>query len=178
MLSDISIRSFLESEDIVIDPLREDAINSCRMTIRLGQTILIPDSETVVDVPRGTIPEYESISITTDEPYVLQPGEFVLAETYEKIGLSEKVSALIEARSTIARFGISVVQSAMLLDSGQQPKHMTLEIYNASKNPFKLYAQMDFCRLMFFVLNPPASMRYDTTGRYIVGDDHKPKMNN
>lgn len=83
---------------------------------------------------------------------------------------------MIEARSTIARFGISVVQSAMLLDAGQKEKKMTLEIYNASNNPFSLYKGIDFCRLMLFELSEPSVTRYDTNGRYVSGDDHKPKF--
>lgn len=53
----------LDSGDISIHPLDSDRIKSCRVTIRLGEAILVPDSVTIVDVPRGTIPSYTTHTI-------------------------------------------------------------------------------------------------------------------
>lgn len=103
---------------------------------------------------------------------------FVLGETYEEIGLSEKIGMLLEGRSTIARLGLTVVQTAMIIDSGQKPKKMTLEIRNNGYNTILLYPQMKFCRACFFLLEPPASIRYDNDGKYQSGDENVPKFKN
>jgi dCTP deaminase len=178
MLSNISIKQYLESGDIIINPWNDDMMGASRITLYLGEQILIPDKETVVDVKRNIIPQYETIALTDNNPFSLKPDMFVLGETYEEIGLSQKVGMLLEGRSTLARLGITVVQTAMIIDTGQKPKKMTLEIRNNGYNTVLLYPRMKFCRACFFLLNPSASIRYDSEGKYKPGDENIPKFKN
>lgn len=177
MLSNISIKKFLDSKDIIVNPWHEDMMGATRITLYLGNKILIPDTKTIVDVKKNILPDYKTIIITADKPFPLEPDMFILGETNEEIGLSEKIGMLLEGRSTIARLGISVVQTAMIIDSGQKPKKMTLEIRNNGNNTVLLYPQMKFCRACFFLLDPPANIRYDTFGKYQTGDANVPKFN-
>lgn len=172
MLSNVSIKKFLETKDIIIDPWEIEMLEAARITLHLGAKILIPQKG-VVDIKKNKLPKYKETAITENKPLPLKPGMFILGETLELIGLSEKVGMLIEGRSTIARLGISVVQASMIVDSGQNPKKMTLEIFNAGPNTILLYKGMRFCRGCFFKLLPAATIRYDTKGRY-KGDSNKP----
>jgi dCTP deaminase len=179
MLSDVSIKKYLKSGDIVITPWDDKLLRSCGVTIHLGTTILVPDKKTVVDFKKKIIPKYKKLKITATKPYKLKPNEFVLGETWENIGLSEKVCMLIEGRSTVARFGISVTQTAMVIDAGQKSKKMTLEIKNSGPNSVLLYPGLRFCRGIFFKLLPESKSRYDTSpiGRYVKESSNEPILN-
>lgn len=178
MLSNISIQKYIDSNDIIIRPWDQENMGAARITLHLGERVLIPDEETVVDVKAQVIPNYQNILLSENEPFLLHPGAFILSETYEEIGLSEKIGMLLEGRSTLARLGLSVVQTAMIIDTGQKPKKITLEIYNCSKNAILLYSKMKFCRACFFILEPPATIRYDTGGKYQSGDPIMPILRN
>jgi len=174
MLSDVSIEKYLQSGDIIINPWNDDMMGAARVGLHLGSRILIPKGVIVVDVAKNIIPDYEELMITPDQPFLLKSGMFILGETYEEIGLSEKVGMLLDGKSTIARLGISIHQTAMVVDTGQMPKKMTLEIKNSGTNDVLLYPKMKFIKACFFDLKPPASARYDEKGKYQAGDSNKP----
>ncbi|HSD98708.1 MAG TPA: dCTP deaminase [Patescibacteria group bacterium] len=175
MLSNVSILELIKSKDIILSPWDESLIRPAGVTLRLGEIIIVPKAGNVVDIKNNILPEYESTKITLEKPFKLEPNMFVLADTLEEIGLSEKVGMLLEGRSTIARLGISVVQTAMIIDTGQKPKTMTLEIHNAGPNAVLLYPKMLFCRACFFLLNPAATTRRDTSNdKYFKGDANLP----
>lgn len=177
MLSNVSIEQLLSSGDIVIRPWQDEMMDACRVTLHLGQRLLLPKPGKVVDVRAGIVPDYDEMSLTEAISFKLEPGMFVLGETLEEIGLSERgVSSLLDGRSTLARVGLSVTQTAAIIDSGQAPKRMTLEMLNAGPNPIMLYIGMKVARACFFEMNPPADMRHDTDaqGKYLAGDSNKP----
>ncbi|MBI4170194.1 MAG: dCTP deaminase [Candidatus Aenigmarchaeota archaeon] len=174
MLSNVSIKKFMESGDIVVDPWNGEMMGAARITLHLGENILMPEGNAVVDVLKGVLPDYTKIEITKEKPFLLKPGIFVIGETFEKIGISEKIGMLLDGRSTLARVGLTVTQTAMIVDTGQKPKTMTLEIKNDGPNTILLYPKMKFCRACFFLIEPAATTRYDVKGKYLAGDMHKP----
>lgn len=178
MLSNVSITKYLESGDIVIDPWDDGMMGAARIELHLGARILIPIGDRVVDIKNNILPDYKEIEITKDVPFRLEPNMFVIGETYEKIGLSERMGMLLDGRSTLARVGLTVTQTAMIVDTGQKPKKMTLEMRNNGPHPILLYEQMKFCKGCFFLLDPPATTRYDSDGKYLSGDPHRPIFKN
>ena len=174
MLSNISIKKYLDSRDIIIEPWSEEMMGAARISIHFGEKILVPKGDAVVDVVRGITPDYEESQLTTQDPFRLDPGAFILGETLERIGLSEKIGMILDGRSTLARLGLTVVQTAMIVDTGQRPKKMTLEVKNNGPHPILLYPKMKFCHAAFFLLNPPATIRYDTDGKYLSDDSQHP----
>src|SRR5438552_369547 len=174
MFSNVSIEKYLKSKDIMINPWHDEMMRAARVTLYLGNRLLIPDGRIIVDVRKKIAPAYQEVILTDEKPFPLKSQMFILGETLEEIGLSEKVGMLIEGRSTLVRLGISVVQTAMIVDTGQKPKKMTLEIYNAGPNTVLLYPKMKFCRACFFEVHPPATLRYDSDGKYQSGDVNRP----
>ena len=174
MLSNVSIQKYLASGDIVIDPWNEGMMDAARVALHLGDRILLPEGDVVVDPKRGVLPQYREVVMTDAAPFRLEPNMFVLGRTFEKIGLSERIGSLLDGRSTLARLGLSIEQSAIIIDTGQQAKEMTLEIKNSGPHAILLYPRMKFCRACFFLLEPAASMRHDAEGKYLPGDAHKP----
>jgi dCTP deaminase len=175
MLSNIDIQKCLDSGDIVISPWNPTLMRPAGVTLRLGYHILVPKMGKIVDVKTKVIPDYDEVTIGDDTPYILSPKQFILGETYEAIGLSQKVGMLLEGRSTLARLGITVVQTASVIDTGQKPKNMTLEIFNAGVNPVLLYPKMLFCKGIFFLLPTESTLRRDTPDmKYLQGDRNYP----
>lgn len=86
------------------------------------------------------------------ESFPLDPDEFVLALTYEKIWIPKHLIALVEGRSSYARAGISMHQTAPWIQPGWSGR-ITLEIRNSGPLQLSLTPVDDMpCQLVFFQL--------------------------
>lgn len=87
------------------------------------------------------------------ETYELGPGEFILAQTYERIWIPNHLIALVEGRSTYARVGLSMHQTAPWIQPGWNGQ-ITLEIRNSGPLNIKLTPIKEMpCQLTFFQLS-------------------------
>jgi dCTP deaminase len=166
MLSNIDIKTALRKGELIIEPYREDAIKASGVTLHLGANLLKPLPGKVVDVKNGTIPDYKEILLSLDKPYQLEPQEFVLGHTYEMITVGAELGFFIEGRSTLARVGLTIVQTAMLVYPGHRNRTVTLELANHGPNPILLYPKMKIARAALFELRTPSSCEYDDAGKY------------
>ncbi len=76
------------------------------------------------------------------EIFRLDPGQFVLAQTLEKIFIPNDLVGLVEGRSSYARVGVTVHLTAPKIDPGFNA-HITLEMANFGKVPVDLRAGID-----------------------------------
>jgi dCTP deaminase len=53
-----------------------------------------------------------------DEPFILHPGEFVLASTYEVVTLPDDVAGRLEGKSSLGRLGLLTHSTAGFIDPG------------------------------------------------------------
>lgn len=166
MLSNEDIRHAIRIGDLKVEPFKDEFVRAAGITMHLGGEILKPLPGTVVDVKRKILPEYEKIIISTEKPYMLNPGEFVLGHTYQRVTVGPSLGFLIEGRSTLARLGLTIVQTAMLVYPGHRNRTVTLELANHGPNPILLYHKMKIARVALFELKTPASELYDDTGKY------------
>lgn len=166
MLSDKDILKAIEQKDLVIDPFDPACVRPSAISLKLGAEILIPKKVDLIDIRKKTDLPYETVKISTDKPFILRPQQFVLGHTFEKVSVSTKLGFLIEGRSTLARLGVSVVQSAMIVDSGHTGRPITLEIFNCGPSPITLYAGMSISKAVVFRLSSTANRSYDKYARY------------
>lgn len=166
MLSNVEILEVIKSKELVIRPFDKKQIRPAGITFRLGYTILelIPGKK--VDIKKKEIPDYKKYRLRKNKPYLLKSGEFILGETLEKVTISNKLGFMMEGRSTLARLGITVVQTAMIVDTGIKNRAITLEIKNNGPNDVFLYPEMKIGRAIVFRLGKPASFEYDQRGKY------------
>jgi dCTP deaminase len=104
------------------------------------------------------------------EQFDLDPGEFILAKTYETITVPKNLIALVEGRSTYARMGLSMHQTAPWIQPGWNGP-IVLEIMNNGPLVITLTPLKDKpCQLTFFELKSevPADALYGSrpTDRY------------
>ena len=103
--------------------------------------------------------ETVTIEVAPDEPFVLQPRDFVLAVTLESLELDSDVLGRLEGRSSLGRIGIIVHGTAGLFDPGWSGK-ATLELSNLSRMAVALYPGMRICSFTFEQLSSPSAVPY------------------
>ena len=85
----------------------------------------------------------------------LKPGGFALAWTRESIGLPNFLAARVEGRSTLARLGLSVHQSAPTVHPTFNER-LQLELTNAGPFTLKLYPGHTICQLIIETMSLPS----------------------
>lgn len=105
------------------------------------------------------------VVVGPDEPYMLHPGEFVLASTYECITLPDDIAARLEGKSSLGRLGLLTHSTAGFIDPGFTG-HITLELSNMATLPVALWPGMKIGQLCFFQLSSPAQNPYGSAGNF------------
>jgi len=154
----------LKSGEISIDPLDWESIGPCSVDLRLDSVFRVFKGDGVVDPRRlETVDRGAEFVDTRGEPFTLQPGQFVLARTIERVAISKSLAAFLEGRSSVARMGI-IVHAAGLVNPGtgmKRPVPVVLEIFNENVVPVKLYPGMKIVQIIFIRLGSPSSIGYD-----------------
>jgi dCTP deaminase len=89
----------------------------------------------------------------------MQPGDFVLGTTVERIEVPDDLTGRLEGRSSIGRLGIVIHSTAANIECGFKG-HITLELANMGKLPVALYPGMRVCSVSFEQLSSPAEVPY------------------
>lgn len=88
----------------------------------------------------------------------LNPGDFVLSSTVERIEMPLHLAARIEGRSSLARFGLSVHQTAPTIHADFRGA-IRLEIANVGPFVCRLTPGIRICQLIIEELKTPATER-------------------
>lgn len=169
ILSQPQIREEVEKGDVRFEPqLEARQWGEASIDLRLGLkfTKLIPAPNVTFSMAGGigavadTGLWREKVLQVEDgfgkrEKYVLEPDEFILAQTYEHVWMPRHLIAMVEGRSTYARVGLSMHQTAPWIQPGWDG-HITLEIRNSGQFKIELTPILDMpCQLTFFQLTTP-----------------------
>ncbi len=175
MYSNLDILRAIKSGELLIEPFDPRMLKPNAISLRLDNVFAIPKGGEIDPISSQDVSDYyEIVEIGEEEKFALAPGDFILARTYEKVALSNKIAMLVEGRSTLARLGISVTQTAMVIESGHgfpekhlaKPRKIVLEIANVG--PFNVYLTpgMKIAKGTIIELDTPTDMPYDSIGRY------------
>ena len=165
VLSDRTIKEALATGSLVIDPLDEDAIQPASVDLRLDNAfrVLKTTSRPYVDVREPVDDLTELVTISGDEPFVVQPGAFCLGSTLEVITLPNEIVARVDGKSSLGRLGLLVHATAGYIDPGWTGK-LTLELSNQSQMPIALYHRMRIAQISFYRLTTPVDRPYGSEG--------------
>src|SRR5690606_20970177 len=108
LLSDRDIRAQLDARRVVLEPYEPAMIQSASIDVRLDRYFRLFDNHkyTVID-PAQDQPELTRlVEVEPDASFVLHPGEFVLAATFEQVTLPDDVAARLEGKSSLGRLGL------------------------------------------------------------------------
>lgn len=167
ILSDRDIRRVIAEGRVQIlssDPPEQWHIHASSMDLHLGNTFkLYEHSKFAVLDPRKAetfIGNMRTIVVGDGEPFIVQPGEFVLGVTREHITVPDDLVVRVEGRSSLGRLGIIVHSTAGFVDPGFSGT-VTLEISNLNRMPVALYTGMRICQIAFETMSSPAEMPYN-----------------
>lgn len=161
LLSDRDIRSAIEAERIMLEPYDADMVQPSSVDVRLDRYFRVFENHRYPHIdPSADQPDLTRlVEPLGEEPFVLHPGEFVLASTYEVITLGDDLSARLEGKSSLGRLGLLTHSTAGFIDAGFSG-HVTLELSNVATLPIKLWPGMKIGQLCFFQLSSPAEFPY------------------
>ena len=143
----------------LVTPFDLDFVNPASLDVRLGNNLLIELPSTDQLVP------YSIAECTQDKPYMLQPHEFVLAETLEQFHLPDCVAAQLALKSSRAREGLEHLMAGYV-DPGYRGR-LTLELQNARlMRAIPLWPGMRIAQLVFHRMSMLPGRDYSMTGRY------------
>lgn len=101
LLSDRDIRAAIKSGRVVIDPYDPDMVQPSSIDVRLDRYFRVFENHRYPHID----PAIEQADLTRlvqtegEEPFVLHPGEFVLAATYERITLPDDIAGRLEGKA-------------------------------------------------------------------------------
>lgn len=165
ILSDRDIKKALSGRRIRITPKPHLAtqLGSCSIDLRLGKQFRVFNHSKFAYVdpnnPKLTAGMMTEVSLKSGEPFILQPGDFVLATTVEKIELPNDLIGRLEGRSSLGRLGIVVHSTASIFDPGWQGV-VVMELGNLGRMAVALYPGMRICSMTFEELSSPAQVPY------------------
>jgi dCTP deaminase len=161
LLSDGDIRRQLDAGRIKLDPLNLDLLQPSSIDVRLDRFFRLFDNHKYPYIdPREQQDELTRfVEVSSDEAFILHPGEFVLGSTFEYVSLPNDIAARLEGKSSLGRLCLLTHSTAGFVDPGFEG-HVTLELSNVATLPIKLWPGMKIGQLCFFQLSSPSENPY------------------
>jgi len=165
LLSDRDIRAELDSGRVVLDPFDPAMVQPSSVDVRIDRYFRLFDNHKypVIDPSQEQPDLTRLVEVDGQDAFVLHPGEFVLASTYEVVTLPDDIAARLEGKSSLGRLGLLTHSTAGFIDPGFSG-HVTLELSNVATLPIKLWPGMKIGQLCFFRLSSPAEHPYGSSG--------------
>jgi dCTP deaminase len=144
----------------MVTPFDPSLVNPASLDLRLGGQLLIESCESPQLVPYPLDQHSES------DPYLLQPGQFVLAQTVETFNLPPTTAAQFVLKSSRAREGLEHLMAGFA-DPGFNNSVLTLELHNSRQlHCVPIWAGMKIGQLVFMRMASAPLVDYSVTGHY------------
>ena len=161
LLSDRDIRAEIAANRVGVEPFDEAMIQPSSVDVRLDKFFRVFENHkySVIDPSSEQAELTREVISEGDEPFILHPGEFVLASTYEVITLPDDIAGRLEGKSSLGRLGLLTHSTAGFIDPGFSG-HITLELSNVANLPVKLFPGLKIGQLCLIKLSSPAEHPY------------------
>lgn len=175
VLSDKDIKQAIKKGKIKVSPPLDlkKQLGSCSIDLRLGNTFRVfkHSKHAYIDPAKK---DYSNeitrvVVVKNGEPFIMQPGDFVLASTLEKVTISPNLLGRLEGRSSLGRLGIVVHSTASVFDPGWDG-YPVLELGNLGRMAVALSPGMRICAMTFEELSSAAEVPYTKkkTAKYAI----------
>jgi len=161
LLSDRDIAAEIKSGRVKVEPFDPKMIQPSSVDVRLDRFFRVFENHRyeVIDPSIEQSELTREVAVAPDDFFILHPGEFVLASTYEVITLPDDVAGRLEGKSSLGRLGLLTHSTAGFIDPGFSG-HITLELSNVANLPVKLYPGMKIGQLCLIKLSSSAEHPY------------------
>lgn len=175
-LSDRDIKKAVAAGDIIIDPFDEKLVQPASIDVRLGRYLAVPNREKahLFDITKPMDALFDEWDLVDQGDFMLKPGAFVLAMTYERIGAPNGFVPFLHGKSSPGRLAVFVHVTAGLIDPGNVLK-ITMELKNAGDWTIPLRYKKRFGQVTFDPLSSPCEKTYEAKGDAKYFGDDKPK---
>lgn len=144
----------------MVTPFDRSLINPASLDVRLGGSLLIESVESEALVP------YPLDRHSEANPYLLVPGQFVLAQTVETFHLPTNIAAQFMLKSSRARSGLEHLMAGYC-DPGWSGSVLTLELHNSRQlHAVAIWPGMKIGQMVFHRMSETPLRDYRQTGRY------------
>ncbi len=161
LLSDRDIKEQISLQRVGVEPFDPAMVQPSSVDVRLDRIFRVFENHKYSEIdPSIEQPELtREVTVEPDEHFILHPGEFVLASTYEVITLPDDIAGRLEGKSSLGRLGLLTHSTAGFIDPGFSG-HITLELSNVANLPVKLFPGMKIGQLCLIKLSSPAEHPY------------------
>ena len=143
----------------LVKPFDIDFVNPASLDIRLGLNVLIESEKSACFV------DHSIAECSKERPFMLQPHQFILADTLEQFDLPDCIAAQLALKSSRAREGLEHLMAGYV-DPGYRGR-LTLELQNARQmHAIPLWPGMRIAQLVFHKMSMLPGRDYSLTGRY------------
>lgn len=141
-----------------LNPADYSLVNPASVNLRIG-TVL------TVESPGGGTYEVDISDTHVNNPFLVDPGEWILTHTQEIVTLTDRMEAEVCLRSSAARAGWQHALAGYI-DPGWSGQ-ITLEFQNVRRfQVLPIYPGLELCQLRVRGLDLAPSADYSKTGRY------------
>ncbi|XBC39834.1 MAG: dCTP deaminase [Buchnera aphidicola (Chaetogeoica yunlongensis)] len=170
-LSDQDIELWIRKKKLIIHPVPDqEFIHGVTVDIRLGNEFFtfcnnFPES---VDLSKSSSEVFSLLNkltnkkeiVSNDNVFLLNPGVFVLAITFEKFIIPNNLVGWLDGRSSLARLGLMIHATSHRIDPGWKG-NIVLECFNFGKTTLSLRPGMLIAALSFELLSSPSVRPYN-----------------
>lgn len=150
------IKQHVESAQMEVVQTQLSKGTLSELDVRLGHVIYYENRKAFSDAVHSAKPEswdrlWVQHTLEQREPLILQPGQFVLAETYETFTLPKDVKGVFTLRSWVAKSGLDQAvsitlkprwQGNLIMELRNNLQHTSLSLY-----PLQAIGQVEFFQL-------------------------------
>lgn len=154
MMTDEQIRAAVEAREIILDPFDSARVEPASYDIRVGNRAFASSSkEIVVLSEKGVL--------------IIEPGEFAVLESRERVELDRSTAAQLGLRSEYARQGLLML-SGPQIDPGFKGI-LVVRVVNLAPKRVALPHEAPFLTVQFFRLSTPSSKAYSGPQQHQTG---------
>jgi dCTP deaminase len=145
LMTDEQIRAAIEARDIILDPFDSTRVEPASYDIRLGNRAFASSSKEVVNLSEKGV-------------LIVEPGEFAVLESRERVELDRNTAAQLGLRSEYARQGLLLL-SGPQIDPGFRGI-LVVRVVNLAPKRIALPHEAPFLTVQFFRLSKPSGKAY------------------
>lgn len=158
ILADFQIAEYCRAG--MVTPFDAELVNPASLDLRLGNLLLIESAESPAMKPLSLT------SYTQDDPFLLKPGWFVLAQTLEEFALPDHLVGRFALKSSMARRGLEHLLAGFC-DPGWSGSVLTMELHNSRQLwPIELWPGMRIGQMVFERMDAVPLRSYAEVGHY------------
>lgn len=148
MLSDKTIKKY-SSKYGLITPFDENKLQPSSYDLSLANSFYDDNSD----------------SFVTLDKLRLQPNDFILASTLEKVSIPQHIVGRVEGKSSLGRIGLLTHITAGFIDAGFEG-NITLELKNIGNKPIVLDVGCNIAQICFLQLDDDCENPYNKTDNH------------